>query len=112
MTARGARTDSSSFCFAIALSPAVPGPGRAVADLDAPLDFGETTRTGGSSPQWEARQCPTHPQSAAGCEVSSATATRDTTVTAILTEPMYSRRTSTSSCEQRLIAEFCKRNRA
>jgi len=34
---------------------------RFVADLDAPLDFGETTRTADSSPLWEARRCPTAP---------------------------------------------------
>ena len=64
---------------------------RFVADLDAPLDFGETTRTGG---QLAAVGGPPVPDSTLKArlvaEVSSATATRDTTVTAILTEPMYS----------------------
>src|SRR5882762_5982630 len=64
---------------------------RFVADLDAPLDFGETTRTGGqltavggtpvSDSTFKARLV---------AEVSSATATRGTAVTAVLTEPLYS----------------------
>jgi hypothetical protein len=64
---------------------------RFVADLNAPLEFGETTRTGGqlafvggapvSDSTLKARLV---------AEVSSATATRGTVVTAILTEPLYS----------------------
>jgi len=80
------------FAFAIALSPAVPGAGaRFVADLDAPLDFGETTRTGGQLAAVGGAPVPDSTLKARlVAEVSSATATRDTTVTAILTEPMYS----------------------
>jgi hypothetical protein len=63
---------------------------RFVADLNAPLDFGETTRTdeqlaqvGGTPPTdstLNARLV---------AEVSSATATRGTPVTAVLTQPLY-----------------------
>jgi hypothetical protein len=64
---------------------------RFVADLDEPLDFGETTRTGeqlaavGSAPVPDSTL-----RARLVAEVSSATATRDTAVTAILTEPLYS----------------------
>jgi len=64
---------------------------RFVADLDAPLNFGDAVRTGeqlaavGSAPApdsiVEARLV---------AEVSSATATRGTPVTAVLTQPLYS----------------------
>ncbi len=64
---------------------------RFVADLDAPLDFGETTRTGGQLAAVGGAPVPDSTLKARlVAEVSSATATRDTTVTAILTEPMYS----------------------
>jgi hypothetical protein len=64
---------------------------RFVADLDEPLEFGETTRTGqelaavGSAPAPDSTL-----KARLVAEVSSATATRDATVTAILTEPLYS----------------------
>ncbi|HXN51304.1 MAG TPA: hypothetical protein VN943_05150 [Candidatus Acidoferrum sp.] len=64
---------------------------RFVAELDAPLAFGETTRT---SEQLAAVGSEPVPDSTLKArlvaEVSSATATRGTTVTAILTEPLYS----------------------
>ena len=64
---------------------------RFVADLDAPLDFGETTRTGKQLSSVGGAPVPDSTLKARlVAEVSSATATRDTTVTAILTEPMYS----------------------
>ncbi len=62
-----------------------------VAELDEPLDFGETTRTGeqlvavGSAPVPDSTL-----KARLVAEVSSATATRDTPVSAILTEPVYS----------------------
>jgi type IV secretory pathway VirB10-like protein len=64
---------------------------RFVAELDAPLDFGETTRTGeeltavGSAPVPDSTL-----KARLVAEVSSATATRDTPVSAVLTEPVYS----------------------
>lgn len=64
---------------------------RFVADLNEPLDFGETTRAGedlaavGSAPVPDSTL-----KARLVAEVSSATATRDTAVTAILTEPLYS----------------------
>jgi hypothetical protein len=64
---------------------------RFVADLDAPLDFGETTRSGdqlasiGSSPAADSTL-----KARLVAEVSSATASRGTEVAAILTEPLYS----------------------
>ena len=64
---------------------------RFVADLDAPLDFGEITRTGaqladvGSAPVSDSTL-----KARLVAEVSSATASRGTAVTAILTEPLYS----------------------
>jgi hypothetical protein len=64
---------------------------RFVADLDAPLDFGEATRT---AEQLAAVGGPPVPDSTLRArlvaEVSSATATHGTVVTAILTEPLYS----------------------
>jgi hypothetical protein len=64
---------------------------RFVADLDTPLEFGETTRT---SEQLAAVGSEPVPDSTLKArlvaEVSSATATRGTPVTAILTEPLYS----------------------
>jgi hypothetical protein len=64
---------------------------RFVADLDAPLDFGETMRTGeelaavGGAPQPDSTL-----KANLAAEISSETATRGTVVTAILTEPLYS----------------------
>jgi hypothetical protein len=64
---------------------------RFVADLDAPLDFGETMRTGeelaavGSAPVPDSTL-----KARLVAEVSSATATRGTPVNAVLTEPLYS----------------------
>jgi hypothetical protein len=64
---------------------------RFVADLDEPLDFGETTRTGeqlselGSAPVSDSTL-----KARLVAEVSSASAVRGTPVTAILTEPLYS----------------------
>src|SRR6267143_1905447 len=64
---------------------------RFVADLDAPLDFGETTRTGGQLTAVGGAPVPDSTLKARlVAEVSSATATRGTEVTAILTEPLYS----------------------
>jgi hypothetical protein len=64
---------------------------RFVADLDAPLAFGETTRT---SEQLAAVGSEPVPDSTLKArlvaEVSSATSVRGTPVTAILTEPLYS----------------------
>lgn len=64
---------------------------RFVADLDAPLDFGEIERTGnelaavGSEPVADSTL-----KARLVAEVSSATASRGTAVTAVLTEPLYS----------------------
>jgi hypothetical protein len=64
---------------------------RFVADLNAPLDFGETVRTGeqlaavGNTPTPDSTV-----EARLGAEVSSATATRGTQVTAVLTQPLYS----------------------
>jgi hypothetical protein len=64
---------------------------RFVADLDAPLDFGETTRTGGQLAAVGGAPVPDSTLKARlVAEVSSATAVRGTAVTAILTEPLYS----------------------
>jgi hypothetical protein len=64
---------------------------RFVADLNAPLDFGETTRTGEQLTQVGSTPAPDSTLKARLVEeVSSATATRGTSVTAILTEPLYS----------------------
>lgn len=64
---------------------------RFVADLDAPLDFGETTRTGGQLAAVGGAPVPDSTLKARlVTEVSSATAVRGTAVTAILTEPLYS----------------------
>jgi hypothetical protein len=64
---------------------------RFVADLNAPLAFGETTR---SSEQLAAVGTAPEPDSTLKArlvaEVSSATAVRGTPVTAVLTEPLYS----------------------
>jgi hypothetical protein len=81
--------------FALAQSPyrrqyVEPGT-RFVAELDAPLDFGTTTRTSeqlavvGSEPVPDSTL-----KARLVAEVSSATATRGTPVTAVLTEPLYS----------------------
>jgi len=64
---------------------------RFVADLDAPLDFGETTRTAEQLAGVGGAPVPDSILKARlAAEVSSATATHDTIVTAILTEPLYS----------------------
>jgi hypothetical protein len=81
--------------FVVAQSPyrrqyVQPGT-RFVADLGAPLDFGATTRTSeqlvavGSEPVADSTL-----KARLVAEVSSATATRGTPVTAVLTEPLYS----------------------
>jgi hypothetical protein len=81
--------------FAVAQSPyrrqyVQPGT-RFVAELEGPLDFGATTRT---SEQLVAVGSEPVPDSTLKArlvaEVSSATATRGTPVTAVLTEPLYS----------------------
>jgi hypothetical protein len=81
--------------FVVAQSPyrrqyVQPGT-RFVAELDRPLDFGATTRT---SEQLVAMGSEPVPDSTLKArlvaEVSSATATRGTPVTAMLTEPLYS----------------------
>jgi hypothetical protein len=64
---------------------------RFVADLDEPLDFGETTRTGEQLAEVGSAPVPDSTLKARLlAEVSSATASRGTPVTAILTEPLYS----------------------
>ena len=64
---------------------------RFVADLDAPLDFGETTRTTEQLAGVGGAPVPDSILKARlAAEVSSATATHGTIVTAILTEPLYS----------------------
>lgn len=64
---------------------------RFVADLDEPLDFGETTRTGAQLAEVGSAPVPDSTLKARlVAEVSSATASRGTPVTAILTEPLYS----------------------
>jgi hypothetical protein len=68
----------------------VPGT-RFVADLDAPLDFGETSRTGEQLASVGGAPVPDSTLRARlVAEVSSATAVRGTVVSAILTEPLYS----------------------
>jgi hypothetical protein len=81
--------------FLLAQSPYRPQylqPGtRFVADLDEPLDFGETTRTGEQLAEVGSAPVPDSTLKARlVAEVSSATASRGTPVTAILTEPLYS----------------------
>jgi hypothetical protein len=62
-----------------------------VADLDAPIEFGEATRTGGQLAAMGSAPVPDSTLKARlVAEVSSATATRGTVVTAILTEPLFS----------------------
>jgi hypothetical protein len=64
---------------------------RFVADLDAPLDFGEIERTGQELSAVGSEPVPDSTLKARlVAEVSSATASRGTTVTAVLTEPLYS----------------------
>jgi hypothetical protein len=64
---------------------------RFVADLNAPLDFGETTRTPDQLAGVGGTPVPDSTLKARlAAEVSSATATHGTVVTAILTEPLYS----------------------
>ena len=64
---------------------------RFVAELDTPLDFGETTRTGEELAAVGGAPVPDSTLKARlVAEVSSATATRDTPVSAVLTEPVYS----------------------
>jgi hypothetical protein len=64
---------------------------RFVADLDAPLDFGDTTRTAEQLVALGGAPIPDSTLKARlAAEVSSATATYGTVVTAILTEPLYS----------------------
>ncbi len=64
---------------------------RFVADLNAPLAFGETSRSGeqlsavGNAPAPDSTV-----EARLSTEVSSATATRGTQVTAVLTQPLYS----------------------
>jgi hypothetical protein len=64
---------------------------RFVAELDEPLDFGETTRTGEELAAVGTAPVPDSTLKARlVAEVSSATAKRDTPVSAVLTEPLYS----------------------
>ena len=64
---------------------------RFVADLNTRLDFGETTRSGKQLASMGGAPMPDSILKARlVAEVSSATATRGTAVTAILTEPLYS----------------------
>lgn len=81
--------------FVVAQSPyrhqyAEPGT-RFVADLEKPLDFGATTRTADQLSSLGTEPAPDSTLKARlAAEVSSATATRGTSVMAILTEPLYS----------------------
>jgi hypothetical protein len=81
--------------FVLAQSPyrrqyAQPGT-RFVAELEAPLDFGATTRTSEQLASVGSEPTPDSTLKARlVAEVSSATATRGTPVSAILTEPLYS----------------------
>ncbi len=62
-----------------------------VADLNAPIEFGEAMRTGGQLAAVGSAPVPDSTLKARlVAEVSSATATRGTVVTAILTEPLFS----------------------
>jgi hypothetical protein len=64
---------------------------RFVADLDTPLDFGGIERTGKELAEVGSQPVPDSTLKARlVAEVSSATASRGTTVTAVLTEPLYS----------------------
>ena len=64
---------------------------RFVADLDAPLDFGETLRNGDQLTELGGAPAPDVTLKARlVAEVSSATATRGSPVTAVLTQPLYS----------------------
>jgi hypothetical protein len=64
---------------------------RFVADLDTPLDFGDIERTGKELAEVGSEPVPDSTLKARlVAEVSSATASRGTTVTAVLTEPLYS----------------------
>jgi hypothetical protein len=87
---------------------------RFVADLEAPLDFGATTRT---SEQLAAVGSEPVPDSTLKArlvaEVSSATASRGTPVTAILTEPLYSpAHQLILPADSRLVGEVIKANPA
>jgi hypothetical protein len=81
--------------FALAQSPyrrqyVQPGT-RFVAELGAPLEFGTTTRTGEQLAAVGSEPAPDSTLKARlVAEVSSATASRGTPVTAVLTEPLYS----------------------
>jgi hypothetical protein len=104
--------------FVVAQSPyrrqyAQPGT-RFVAELQAPLDFGATTRT---SEQLAAVGSEPTPDSTLKArlvaEVSSATATRGTPVSAILTEPLYSpTHQLILPANSRLVGEVIKANPA
>jgi hypothetical protein len=62
-----------------------------VADLNTPIEFGEAMRSGGQLAAVGSAPVPDSTLKARlVAEVSSATATRDTPVTAMLTEPLYS----------------------
>jgi hypothetical protein len=64
---------------------------RFVADLEAPLDFGQTQRTSGQLAEVGSAPAPDSTLNARlVAEVSSATASRGTPVTAVLTRPLYS----------------------
>ena len=64
---------------------------RFVADLDTPIDFGDIARTGTELAAVGSEPVPDSTLKARlVAEVSSATASRGTTVTAVLTEPLYS----------------------
>jgi hypothetical protein len=87
---------------------------RFVAELQAPLDFGATTRT---SEQLAAVGSEPTPDSTLKArlvaEVSSATATRGTPVSAILTEPLYSpTHQLILPANSRLVGEVIKANPA
>ena len=104
--------------FVVAQSPyrrqyVQPGT-RFVADLESPLDFGATTRT---SEQLAAVGSEPVPDSTLKArlvaEVSSATASRGTPVTAILTEPLYSpTHQLILPADSRLVGEVIKANPA
>ena len=87
---------------------------RFVAELQAPLDFGATTRTSGQLAVVGSEPTPDSTLKARlVAEVSSATATRGTPVSAILTEPLYSpTHQLILPANSRLIGEVIKANPA
>ena len=82
---------------------------RFVADLDAPLDFGATSRTAAQLASVGSEPPPDSTLKARlVAEVSSATASRGTPVIAVLTEPLYSPRQLILPANSRLVGEVLK----